>query len=340
MACRRPAGTAGYGLPLVGLVLLAGCTGERAADERPARRASTPATAPPIEAPGLENLRRVSDRVYSGGEPKGPGAYRELARLGVRTVVSVDGARPDLEAARAAGLRYVHIPIGYDGVPPEAAASLARLARDLVGQAADQDGASAGPPSEIAGFGQTRVEGPIYVHCHHGKHRGPAAAAIVCIAAGEADAASALRILEEAGTSRDYSGLWRDVAAFSPPAAEAKLPELAEVAQVNSLAAAMAAIDRAFDNLTLCRGAGWTTPAGHPDLVPAREALLLTEGFREALRHLSGEYDERFSAWLAESESAGAALAAALEHGARGEASKLLTEIGGSCKRCHGEYRD
>ena len=53
--------------------------------------------------------------------------------------------------------------------------------------------------------------GSVYVHCHHGKHRGPAAAAICGRAAGSLDQAAATRLLELAQTSPDYDGLWRDV---------------------------------------------------------------------------------------------------------------------------------
>ena len=317
----------------------AGKSSAGAASETAKVSASSRNASRALQVPGLENVRRVTGRDYSGGEPKGAAAYRELARLGVRTVVSVDGARPDVEAARAAGLRYVHIPIGYDRISREAAASLARLARDIVGQAASLPSAE-DPAAEAGSFGNGAAQGPVYIHCHHGRHRGPAAAAIVCLAAGDLDSAAATRFLKEAGTSPDYAGLWRDVAAFEPPDASAKLPELVEVAQVDSLSAAMAAIDRAFDNLKLCRDAGWVTPADHPDVTPAREALLLTEGFREAARNLSGDYDDRFLEWLRGAEAESRSLGTALKDAARDDASTTLASLAKSCARCHETYRD
>ncbi len=131
---------------------------------------------------------RASDSIYSGSEPAGDAAFAALARLGVKTIVSVDGARPDVDAAHKAGLRYIHIPIGYDGIPEPAAAALTRAGRD--------------------------AEKPIYVHCHHGRHRGPAAAAIACIGIGETRGNDAPAILGLAGTGKEYAGLWRDVEAF------------------------------------------------------------------------------------------------------------------------------
>lgn len=56
------------------------------------------------------------------------------------------------------GLRYVHLPHGYDGVPADRTKELAKAVREL--------------------------EGPIFIHCHHGKHRSPAAAAVACVSAG------------------------------------------------------------------------------------------------------------------------------------------------------------
>ena len=42
----------------------------------------------------LPNAYRVHEKVISGGQPDGERAFKELADLGVKTVVSVDGARP------------------------------------------------------------------------------------------------------------------------------------------------------------------------------------------------------------------------------------------------------
>jgi hypothetical protein len=235
----------------------------------------------------------------------------------VKTVISVDGARPDIEGARRHGLRYVHVPVGYAGVSESAGRALARVACD--------------------------APGPIYVHCHHGVHRGPAAAAIIARAGAKCDAPAALRILEVAGTSKEYAGLWRDVGAFEPPAAGTPLPELSEVAEVDSFTAAMAAIDRCFDNLKLCAREGWRTPAGHPDIRPRHEALLLRQGFQEASRHLE-DRDARFRGWIEESLEAARGLEEAL---ARDELAKDALEaagerfkrIGSLCSSCHREHR-
>lgn len=267
------------------------------------------------EQDGLHNLLRLDERLYSGGEPHGPEAFASLARLGVKTIVSVDGVAPNLAAAREHGLRYVHIPIGYDGISEQAAAALTRAARDC--------------------------ETPIYVHCHHGQHRGPAAAAVVCRAARQISAAQARKILELAGTSADYAGLWRDVENYQPPGKDVELPELVEAAEVDSLAAAMAKLDRHWDRLKLCRDADWQPPAHHPDLIPEQEVLLVKESLQEAHRiTTAGEYDERFQAWFAESERQAEELEAAVKRPEDDARSHSLRQLEASCKRCHQAYRN
>jgi pimeloyl-ACP methyl ester carboxylesterase/cytochrome c556 len=277
--------------------------------------AAAPSAAAPLKLPsppGIENLLCASARVFSGGEPRGEEAFLALARMGIKTVVSVDGARPDVEAARKHGLRYVHVPIGYNDIGAKARGALARVARE--------------------------AEGPIYVHCHHGVHRGPAAAAVICLSEAGADTALALELLEAAGTGKQYRGLWRAVEEYRPPADGEPLPALEEVAKVDSLAAAMAAIDRSFDNLKLVAKAAWRTPADHPDIEPRQEALILRQGFQEALRTLD-ERDARFRTWLDESLEAARALEESLAQGRADEAGRRFESLGATCTRCHEAYR-
>ncbi len=61
------------------------------ADE-PGANAPTPARS--LSAPGLPNFFAVGTNLFSGGQPEGDAAFAELARLGVKTIVSVDGAKP------------------------------------------------------------------------------------------------------------------------------------------------------------------------------------------------------------------------------------------------------
>jgi protein tyrosine phosphatase (PTP) superfamily phosphohydrolase (DUF442 family) len=278
-----------------------------------------------VEAPGIENLYRLSPRLLSGGQPEGGEAFRALADLGVRTIVTVDGAVPDLESAARYGIRYVHLPVGYDGIPEGRAAALVKAARTL--------------------------PGPIYVHCHHGKHRGPAAAAICAIAIEGWDRESARAWLELAGTSPDYAGLFASVAAFEPPTAEelASLPEsaLTERAEVPDLVEAMVDVDSRWEHLKAVVDAGFRPPPEHPDLDPPHEALMLAEHYRELRRLDESEgRGEAFLDRLGAAERNALSLRDALRPPPDGEpidreaASAAFKAAGADCKACHVTFRD
>jgi len=273
----------------------------------------------PHEMPGLHNLVQLSADVYSGSEPAGEEAFASLKKLGVQTIVSVDGATPKIDLAKKYGIRYVHVPFGYDAIPLATQLSLTRAARD--------------------------AKTPMYIHCHHGKHRGPAAAAIICRTKGIVDLAGSLKIMQNAGTSRDYKSLWRDVETFTVPSADTQLPELVEIAKVESLAAAMARIDRNFDNLKLCAAADWKTPADRPDLVAQQEALQLQESLYESSRRLAekehaADYDAAFREWLTESDAVAQRLYESLQTNNTTAATAAFTALLKNCKQCHVKYRD
>ena len=321
-------------VPLLSLIVAMGCgggenpaaqndqLGQVATRQQPVKEDRSAGIFLPDEGPSekdypdLHSLIQVTGSIYSGAEPKSEAAFQQLAELGVKVIVSVDGAKPKVDLAKKYGLRYVHIPIGYDGIDAAAARVFARAADEL--------------------------HETMYVHCHHGKHRGPAGAAAICVARGDADGAQALKILEKAGTSKGYARLWRDVKGFQLPAADEELPELVSVAEVGSMSAAMARIDRASDNLKLCEAANWQTPAGHPDIAPSQEALLLKEGFHETIRQLaeSSDYGEQFLTWMRESEQSAIQLEAALKTGDMAAVKSSFAAVQSQCKRCHIGYRD
>ncbi len=234
----------------------------RAEDEptdKPARKNAAPAV--PIEAEGIANLFRLGPDLYSGSQPEGDAGFEQLRDLGVRTIVTVDGALPDIERARWFGMRYVHLPIGYDGVPRDQALRIVQAVRAL--------------------------PGPVFIHCHHGMHRGPSAAAVCAMATLDWSPERALRWLNEAGTAPEYRGLYESVASFTPPT-DAELAEvgtdLPERAEVPALVEAMVAIDARWDALKAIRAAGFHVPDDQPDLDPPHEALQLRELFRESAR--------------------------------------------------------
>lgn len=279
-----------------------------------------------LAAEHLPNPVRVHEKVISGGLPAGDAAFAELKSLGVKTVISVDGATPDVERAKKYGLRYVHLPHGYDGIGQQRTKELAKAVREL--------------------------EGPIYIHCHHGKHRSPAAASVACVAAGLISPKEALPILEVAGTSESYRGLYES-AQSARPFDESLLDELevefCEIVEIPPIAEAMVAIGHTHDHLAKIAAAGWKTPPEHPDLKPAHEALLLREHFTEMLRTgYVAEQPAEFRALLRQGEQAAGQLETQLrawkESGAQAKPPQQLQQsanrIRANCKACHQQYRD
>jgi protein tyrosine phosphatase (PTP) superfamily phosphohydrolase (DUF442 family) len=282
----------------------------------------TQATAAKIEkitARHLPNPVRVHERVISGGLPAGDAAFAELKELGVKTIISVDGAKPDVTTAEKHGLRYVHLPHGYDGVPAERAKELAKAVRDL--------------------------PGPIYLHCHHGKHRSPAAAAVACVGAGLIDRNEAALVLQVAGTSESYRGLFQ-AAADAHPLDKALLDELKcefpATAKLPAMAEAMVEIEHIHDRLKAIEQAGWKTPADQPALAPDHEALLLREQFTELLRtkELLAK-PARFQQLTQEAERAAQVLEDALKTTTSAEqSSRLFRAVSQNCTFCHQTFRD
>jgi protein tyrosine phosphatase (PTP) superfamily phosphohydrolase (DUF442 family) len=261
----------------------------------------------------------VHEQVISGGLPEGDAAFAELKELGVKTVISVDGAKPDVPLAEKYGLRYVHLPHSYDGVPEQRAKELAKAVRDL--------------------------PGPIYIHCHHGKHRSPAASAVACVGAGLISHNDAATLLKVAGTSEAYRGLYQsaDAAKAFDKALLDELPaEFPATARLPAMAEAMVEIEHIHDRLKAIEKAGWKTPADMPALVADHEALLLREQFTELLRTKElAEKPAKFQELTKEAETLCLQLEEMLKKSPdSAEASKLFTAVSNNCKACHTAFRD
>jgi len=270
------------------------------------------------DPPGLHNLWRFAAHVYSGSMPEGDSGFDSLAELGVRTIVSVDGARPDLENARARGMRYVHIPIRYSGMDPREQIAVAKALRDM--------------------------PRPIYVHCHHGKHRGPAAAALGLVATGELEPEAGVELLKKVGTSPSYPGLYACVGTAAPlddAIIDRFAPELPEHAKVTGFVAAMAEIDRNWDNLTLLRDNAWSPPPDHPDLVASAEAGMLHDHLRAALEDpKTAKRPQDFLDWMAASVKDSKRLQDSLLALDRDAAHEAMDAVAKSCSDCHDAYRN
>src|SRR5438105_3507728 len=52
-----------------------------------------------VEAPGIHNVFQITAALFSGSSPEVEEGFRSLQKLGIKTVISVDGARPDVVTA-------------------------------------------------------------------------------------------------------------------------------------------------------------------------------------------------------------------------------------------------
>lgn len=276
-----------------------------------AHRSQAPARQP------LENLVFVEPDVISGSAPLDEAAFEQLATLSVRTIISVEAFPPDVQTAGRYGLRYVHLPIGYDGMTSD---DLLRLAYAL-----------------------RTAPRPIYVHCFHGRHRSPAAVAAAEVVLGRLSVRQAERVLEAAGTSPSYPGLFAalDLAARLDPqwlaCAAGPLPERVEP---EPFLLAMGRIDRTWNTLWGGRQRQWKL-AGADAATFASDADALAEQFRTAATHVPQRWRrESIVQQLASAAQRAARLGEALRTGRLSAASDHADRLRASCRRCHADTRN
>lgn len=269
-------------------------------------------------AVGLHNVYRLGDALYSGSSPDDGAAFTSLSQLGIKTIISVDGAAPDLEGARAHGMRYVHLPITYGSVPHETLIGLVRATQEL--------------------------PGPIYVHCHHGKHRGPAAAVALwrCLD-HRVTTDQAMATMKLIGTADRYQGLYDSVRdPHCPTAAELKGAkfELPELSHVPPLAKTMADIDRMWDRVAVPVVARNSTTLS----MQLTTAYDIAELFREAAR--LGDVLDEMQPEFTEIEKDLEKLAEIIKDEVRlpsevnTRRADAVALVKTHCDRCHAKFRD
>ncbi len=277
-----------------------------------------------LETLHVPNLVKLHDQAYSGGLPEGDAAFEELQKLGIKTVISVDGMTPDVATAAKYGLRYIHLPHGYDGVPDSRVLEIAKAVKES--------------------------DGPVFIHCHHGKHRSPAAAAAACVANGLITPDEASQTLAVAGTNVNYRGLFRSVnkaTRVEEDVLRSLQVEFHEVEPLPPMAEAMVKMEHAFDGMNKFSQRDWQIDPDHPDATAAHEALLLRELYTELLRadYVKAE-SEGFQKMLAEGEAIAKSVEDELhrlEASTQLDSMSLKSKLGklqSNCKACHEAYRD
>ncbi len=307
-------------------------TDHPAAEKTAAEKAARPSQHTAHQAGGhdalLPNLHLAFDGVYSGGMPAGEPAFDELRDMGIRTIICVDGATPDVKAAESRGMRYVHIPLKYAGITAEQQAELSRAVRDL--------------------------PRPIYIHCHHGKHRSPAAAAMAGIGVGAMSDDEGTAFLKTAGTGKNYAGLWACVGsarALQTARIDAAPAEFPPVAAIPTTTHLMLEIDDAFSRLQAADAIDFAVPAVR-GVSSVSDAAQIADHLRAiwqaelkkspAERVGQGELGE----WcrVAADEAQALEDALAIEDPAQRPSTQTLhatfAVIADSCSSCHAKYRN
>jgi protein tyrosine phosphatase (PTP) superfamily phosphohydrolase (DUF442 family)/cytochrome c556 len=278
----------------------------------------------PKDYPGLHNVVAYGEDFVSGSVPEGDEGFESLKALGIVTIISVDGAEPDVAKAKALGMRYVHLPIGYNGFDDTRKAELVRAVRDL--------------PK------------PIYLHCHHGKHRSAGAAGTVAVSLGWLPNEVAVARMKVSGTAPNYTGLYsctQKASLMQAAAIDAASNAFPEVARTNGMVKSMVEIDEVVEHLKLIEKAGWKAPADHPDLVPAAEAGRLAD----LLRNLGSDPDTKakpadFATLLAKNAAEAQSLEDLLVAASPtapldvAKATAAFKTVNASCKECHKAHRD
>jgi protein tyrosine phosphatase (PTP) superfamily phosphohydrolase (DUF442 family) len=101
--------------------------------------------AEPVARPGLPNLHRVTPRLYRGAQPDAQG-MRELAKMGVKTVVNLRSLHSDRDEIGSLPLSYEHINMKAWHPEDEDVVRFLRIVTD-------------------------ESRGPVFVHCQHGADR-------------------------------------------------------------------------------------------------------------------------------------------------------------------------
>lgn len=273
-----------------------------------------------IQLAHVPNCIQVTEGVYSGGLPEGSKGFDELQRLGVKTLISVDGMKPDIQTAKKFQLRYVHLPHGYEGISNGRLLELTKALHSL--------------PK------------PVYIHCHHGKHRSPAATAAACVSLGWIDHSSASRVLEVAGTNPNYRGLISAVtnaSAITPIDLDKVQVKFQEIAPLPPLVETMVSMDEHMEAIakldsSLAQDRDQRTAV-------ADRVLLLTDHYTELHRTSEAQKTPmEYQHYLAEGESICVELESCLRNSdapvTPRDAKPLVERLKSNCTSCHKLFRD
>lgn len=130
---------AAFYLAVSGVLALASCS-----ELPPVPQVERPETAPQVQLSGVENLYRIGEDLYRGGQPDEAG-FSALEKLGVRSVLNLRVYHKDTHKARHTGLHLMEYPVSGGSVTEADVEACLRMIRE--------------------------APKPVFVHCWHGSNR-------------------------------------------------------------------------------------------------------------------------------------------------------------------------
>lgn len=148
--------------------------------------------APPIQVEGVPNLHKVSDLLYRCAQPTEAG-FKELEKLGIRTVVNLRSEHSDRNMLAGTKLKYYEIPSKATQVKE---ADLLKFLQIVTNP----------------------EEGPYAVHCHHGADRAGLFVAVYRIVVQGWPREEAIREMQKGGFGfhNTYTNIVRYLQTFDP----------------------------------------------------------------------------------------------------------------------------
>ena len=288
------------------VLLVVGMLGLCACDQSDAGRSTRsvqPVPSPPTLKTNLK-FHQLTPDIFVGPRPSQE-HIAELTTLGIKKVISVDALPPE-SSLWAEAIQVRHLPMGYRDLPKPLQL---RLAREL----------SIAPVKT-------------YIHCHHGQHRGPAAALAALRALGKLDQAQAEAWLDRCGVG--YQGLRQavhDAQPESPQDIQSALP-LEEAVATRSLSRLMAEIDQVWDRVKKV-----PSPDDPIKRTQKEDAAHLLDLFRLS-SEAAGPVDPAYRKQIQEAVRLASTLESELQNGE--DAAKLRAALRTSCRTCHRAFRD
>lgn len=277
---------------------------------------TTPPMALSIE--GVPRAVRFNELVLAGNAPPSGEGFEQLAREGVRTLVSIDHPAPDAASAADAGIRTVHLPVRHGRANAFEVLQVVRAASFL-----------SGGYYIHAGPGEDRVWPVAVVVAGWIERQGPARRRFLLAQLGVPNTRADLDWdVTESGLFDDRE-LVRSLPPYFPPASNRV-----------ELVAFMRDVAESFDRLRDAAGNGWQPPPEHPEMTAQFDAGALRESFANWESIAWPGEGRQFADGFARTAALAGELRAALESGDGQASDRAWESLRMSCLECHVAHRD